>query len=265
MRNVRVLVGLIVITIGVVGMILTWNNYTETRNVAFEYIVDNDDIHSIHLQDDIASIEVLPAPGADIIISWEENVNLKANQLTIDENGNQLEIKRESKGFGIMLPTLNKRKNNVKLYVPADKLVMLTIKNALGSVLVRDIQVEDLNVQTDVQRIVIENVEANNIEATTSVGSIEIENSTGSIFARSNVGSVDVDVKEIIGNMNLRSDVGSVTLTTDEQQDNVSFSGSSELGSVRIFGERTSTLADYAEFEVHLQTDVGSIEVHARH
>ncbi len=265
MRNLRALVSLIFIVIGIIGIFLTIGDYNETRNMEFEYTVENEHIDTIFVKDRVALIEVLPTTGSDIVIAWEEDGNRKQDQVTIDEHGNQLEIKRKSSSTFLMIPTFNMKQKNMKIYIPKENVSSINIKNAVGSVLVRNVQVDELNIQTDVQKVDIINVQGNNIVATSSVGSITIEKSTGDIRASSKVGSVDIDLEEVTGDMDLSSDVGSVTLTIDERPENVSFFGSSEIGSVRIFGESGSSPVENAIYEVHLNTNVGKVEVRTRY
>lgn len=265
MRNIRVIISLAFMIVGTIGILLTIGNYKETRNVEYEYIVENDHVNSIYINDYVAAIKVLPATGSDIVISWEEDTNRKANHVTIDEYGNQLEIKRQRKSSLIFIPRFNMRQQSMTIYIPEDRLTSINIKNAVGSVLVSDVQVDELKVQADVQKIDVENVRAKIIHTTSSVGSISIENSIGEIIATSNVGSVDLGLKEITGNIEARSDVGSVKLVIDEEPKNVSFAGSSDIGSVRIFGDSDYAPLVGAEYQVNLKTDIGKVEVRARY
>ncbi len=264
MKNIRVFVSIIFIVIGIIGAIFTVKDYLLTQNVQYEYTVENDHINTIYIKDRVASIEILPTTGSNIVVEWEEDGNRRSDRVTIDESGNQLEIKRQKILALLRIPTLNMTPKNMKVYVPKDNTSSINIQNAVGSVLVQDVHVDELTVQTDVQKIDIINVRGNMIEAISSVGSIAIDRSTGDITAISNVGSVDVDLETVTGNMYLQSDVGSVKLALDTQPEDVSFLGSSSLGSVKIFGEKTSIPVIDARYEVYLETDVGKVKVHSR-
>lgn len=264
MKNIRIIVSIIFIVIGIIGAIFTVKDYLLTQNVQYEYTVENDHINTIFIKDRVASIEIVPATGSNIVVEWEEDGNRRSDRVTIDESGNQLEVKRQRTLALLRIPTLNMTPKKMKVYVPKDNTSSINIQNAVGSVVVEDVHVDELSVQTDVQKIEIINVHGNMIEALSSVGSIVIERSTGDITAISNVGSVDVDLERVTGDMHLQSDVGSVKLGLDTQPEDVSFIGSSSLGSVKIFGEKTSIPATNARYEVYLETDVGSVKVHSR-
>ncbi|HLR14533.1 MAG TPA: DUF4097 family beta strand repeat-containing protein [Bacillota bacterium] len=264
MRHLRIWISIICISCGVVGIFFTLSNYLETTNVKHEYKVEHDRIDTIFIKDHVASIEVTPSNDAHITVSWEENENRSDNHVTIDEQGNQLIIKRQKRSFFIPIPTLRVQKQHMKIHVPEHQLKALDIQNSVGSVSVQDIHVDDLKIQTDVQKVAVSGVQAQNIQASSSVGAVEVNDSAGDMSISSNVGSVSVDISEVTGNMDLLSDVGSVKLTVDEQPGNVSFHGSSNVGSVRIFGDHPSIRVPNATYEVYVKTDVGKVEVRSR-
>lgn len=264
MKNLRIWVGIFSISCGIVGIFLTASHYLETTSVTHEYVVQHDRIDTIFIKDHVAFIEVVPSNDGQITVSWEENENRRDNQVTIDEKGNQLVIKRQKKNFFISIPTVKVKKQKMKIHVPEQQLRALDIQNSVGSVYVEDIQVDDLKIQTDVQKVIVSGIQAQSIHARSSVGAVEVKDSTGDMNITSNVGSVVVDISEVTGNMNLFSDVGSVKLTVDEQPNNVFFHGDSDVGSVRIFGNNSSVPVTNAIYEVYAKTDVGKVEMRAR-
>src|SRR5699024_1728966 len=118
MKNLRIWISVICISCGLVGGILTVSNYLETIHVKHEYKVDHDRIDTIFMKDHVASIEVLPSNDDYITVSWEENENRRHNHVTIDEQGNQLIIKRQKRNLFISIPSLNVKTQQMKIHVP---------------------------------------------------------------------------------------------------------------------------------------------------
>ncbi len=265
MRNIRIQMGILFLIIGFVGMLITWNNYIETKVVEDEYIATEGAIEEVSVHNRHASIEVVPTKEKSVRVVWEEDGHRRNKDgVIVEETDNRLEINAGSKRFFPGFLHLRFKQMHMTIYVPEEQLVSIDLTNAIGSVDVRNIQIDQLSIKTDVAKITVDGVEAEQIYATSSVGSITIENSTGDITAIGNVGQVLVDVEAVEGNMDLRSDVGKVELILAKEPDNVSFVGSSEVGSVRIFNTRGTVHVPNPTYEVYMQTEVGSVTVRTR-
>lgn len=265
MRNTRKLFGVFFIIIGIVGALFTLSDYMKTKYKSYEYIVESDVIDTIIVNNSVSTIDVVSTTDSKITIAWEEDGHLRTNnRTTIEEKGNEVEIVGDERSTLFTVPTFNFKQQKMIVYVPKEHIAAIDLTNAVGSILVKDIAVQKLHAETDVQRVVVSNVQAEEIYVSSSVGSIEIQNSSGSIVAKSNVGSIVADLETVKGDIDLRSDIGSVELILEEQPDNVSFIGRSDLGSVHLFNAKEPILIDQPEFDVNLQTDIGKVEARAR-
>lgn len=265
MRNMRVQIGVFLLIVGFVGMLVTWNNYIETKVVEDEYIATEDAIEEVVVKNRHTAIEVVPTTEKHVRVVWEEDGHRrKKDNVTVEEVGNRLEIEAGSKSFFPGIPQFRFKQMHMTIYIPEDQLALVDLTNRVGSVDVRQIQVDKLSIKTDVAKVIVREVEARHIHTESSVGAIRIENSTGDITATGNVGQVLVDVETVEGNMDLRSDVGEVKLILAAEPTNVSFFGSSEIGSVRIFRSGSAVHVPDPEYEVYMQTEVGSVTVRTR-
>lgn len=259
-------IAILLIIIGLVGILFTAKGYFNREEIAGEASFSAEEIERITIVSDVANIQVLPTTEEKIKVVWEDVLigsKKKEDLIDFHEDGSELKINiGEKKGFGIRLWGFNFLQNrNIKIYLPEKEYKMLQIKNDVGKTTVSSVTVNQLIAKTNVSSIKIKDVITTELDAKSDVGTLKLENVVGELRVRSNVGNISIHLEEVNDAIEAESDVGNIKVYVTEIPTNVSFVGISDLGSVKMFGDKGNYIQENADHIVSLETDVGNIKV----
>lgn len=193
MRILAILIGIVL-----VFNILTFLFGGGSRD-ALSKSIFAEDIIKINVTTDRGDIQIAPHDGEDVRVHLEakgEEKPSKSYKLTVKEKNDVLLINAKMKtGFFSFR----------KLSLGYTILVELPSK-----------QYEQLQVQTNVANIYIDSIQANETNAITTTGSINLIDIGGVINATVGVGDVTINLQNITNNITAKSQVGNVIVKTKE-------------------------------------------------
>lgn len=259
---------ILLIIIGLIGAIFTAKGFFTQENIHGEESFPSESIDNITIESDLANVKILPSDSNDIEVKWKGSLlksNLNKNNVSIEEKSSELVITIGGRklfnfsffGFGFF----NKRE--VEIYLPEKRFQSITLYNDVGNATISSISVDHLIAETSVSNLTIKDIQANMIRAKSDVGIITVDGFGGNLFAKSNVGNININTDTIAADMELESDVGNINLSVPLIPDNVSFHTESDIGTVQVFGEKGSYYNKQAAFSVTMETSVGNIKVKA--
>lgn len=227
-----------------------------------------DTVKQVILDSDMANVEILPATpeNGNIKVKWDGSL-LRSDHISIETKGDALyvDLDRRSKIFNI--PFLSKLWNNkftVQIYLPKKEFDLLSIANDVGETKISSIDADVVQAETSVSSLTAEHIQAKQIDLRSDVGKIDVKHFSGELTAKSNVGKISIFTDSINSDMDLSSDVGQIDVSVQKKPDNVLFSATSDVGGITMFGQKGDYVQLEAEYIVTIKTSVGKISVNAR-
>lgn len=261
-------IGFLLIIIGIIGMafnakhISTDEMTTEVHHIPSEYV------NSIIVESNLADVTVLPSDSEDVKITrkgkFTNNNKYSLERLiTVDETKKVLLIKDQQRSF-FNISFLDfgiSNEQSVKIYLPKKEYNTFQIKNDAGDTTIQNLSLKELISKNDVGDLTVEHIDAASIHSESDVGNINLINNRGQLKVENDVGNIKVITEAINNDMDLQTDVGNIDLEVKHIPEDVTFSGNSSVGSVRIFGEKGSYPSRDTKYIVTMTSDVGNITV----
>lgn len=256
---------LILIVIGVIGLTFTAKDYFALESGSGEQIYQANEIEEIHIHSNVANVEMKPSETNEIKVVWEGKWREGNEQeFTVDQDDDQLHMNFHKKGlfnrinfdFGF-----NSQELTIHIYVPKKQFRLIDVKNNVGLTRITSVKADEFIVYSDVGDVKVDRVHAASVDVTSSVGLITLKDVNAKIQANNDVGETVVLANEIYDNMSLTSNVGNVKVKVPQVLENVTFTGSSEIGSINIFGSKGSYISEQQSYVVVIETEIGNIDV----
>jgi len=194
-------------------------------------------VESLYVQADVGEVIILPTNEEDVQVEFRGR---NARDFQYDLENGELEINLNQSSWRFF----NNKEARLYIYLPREAY-------------------EQIQVEVNVGRIQIESLEAEQFLLRTNVGEIQVYDVEGAIRARSDVGEINVRLREVRADIELIANVGEVDLTLEEKPMDAVISLNTNIGESRIFGER-STYERFGNgtFRLDLTSDIGEVSVH---
>lgn len=258
-------IGLILIIIGRFSL-KNYNDDRFTLSKDFTSLIESTEINNIDISSSISSVEIKTGDKPEIIAKNIDEDYFKCytqgDTLIIDYN-----IETHNRGINLDLGYLGSltrtRSSKIIIVLPKKDYDNLALKNSLGSIDVNDVTVNNMDISNNVGEIKMYNSEAKlNSDIDNNVGSIQIKNSTlENLDIDNDVGSTDIINCTLTGNTSVTTSIGAVVMKLDGDIDDYSIKSDSEMGKIRINGEKGSRISKTAIYVMELESDIGSIKV----
>jgi len=262
MNRKIIMIALVLIVIGVVGAVVTGKEYFAYEEVGGEEQISAENLEEMSILSDVANLHIKPSMDNDLHVKWSGKVGI-GNDSVVETKikDRKLIVDIKNKSFFNFI-NWNWHYYSVEIYIPRKELNKLTVSNNVGIVVADHIEVQTIDVETDVSDIKIKSVKSNSIIVSSAVGKISINNSKGEIVANNDIGTIHIVVPEITGHITAKTDVGEIKLQTQKDQNKASIFGASDLGSIKIFNHKDQKyLVEGSEYLIDLKTDIGDITV----
>lgn len=232
------IIGLVLVVIGLIlgGIASATSNRTfyevisSSNNVDTSNEFKDEKIDKIKIKFDVGSINIQESNND--YISYEYNGNSK---IDFEEKLNDKELELSNKTHFVI--GFSNTRSNLTVYLPKKNSLDLEISSDVSEVNISDIKVNNLDVQSDVGAVKLEDSTIDgNLKISSSVGSVNVTNikEPKKVDIKSDVGSIaifDLYSKKIT----LVSDVGSIKFINDDKSYKVTnFQVETSLGSKKI-------------------------------
>lgn len=262
------IIALLLITTGFIGMSVTAKKtLLEPERIIDVQVFPSDEVEAVYIESGIASLNIEPAETDEVQVVWEGKERLSGKQdITMELQGDELHINLDrSKLFGLFridfIFQFNKLREHLDIYLPEKLYKSIYVNSNLGATKITSLHAESIEVKSDVANITLDDIVAAQLNITTSIGDVTLKEVNAKMKVVSDIGDITVVATEINANMILESNIGDVTVKVPHAFENISFFGSSDLGSVNIFGSKSSHMSDNPDHTVSIETDIGDIDV----
>lgn len=264
MINIKKLsiIGLILLVVGAVGSIITFNSFNKSVSVDEEKVIQDRAIKSIEIDSDNERVEVVPSDDSQTIVQLSgrstENVD---EQLTVDVKGDTLSVQlRDKKLFNFFNFIGTDLTLTVYLPEKAYKLLKVNIDN--GTFAANQLEIKAVKARTNNGHIQLENIEAKMVDVESDNGEISLENVTGEINGKVNNGKIYLETNNPDRPIALESDNGSIKIKTDNVPTNATFNVDVDNGHINIFDKYSgNAVFGNGENVISLKTNNGKITV----
>ncbi|MBY7142702.1 DUF4097 family beta strand repeat protein [Virgibacillus sp. NKC19-3] len=263
MGNVKkiMVVALLLILVGVVGSIFTFNFHERTAVAETKQAnIDNITAIDIRLDNEKVIMKSTEEPNARVELEGSTASDNKT-ELAVKENDNTLSIetkKQKEKLFqldwgGPMTLTV---------YLPEKAYESLLVDIDNGSFQADDLTVEAIDVSTDNGEVAMANIAAGMVNVTSDNGKIKLDHVDGAINSKTDNGAISLVTEGLDRNLDFYTDNGSITIQTAEEPTNAVFDVRVDNGKINIFGDSDwDTVTGNGDNEITLATDNGDITV----
>ncbi|MGC5327448.1 DUF4097 family beta strand repeat-containing protein [Brevibacillus sp. SYSU BS000544] len=245
-------------------------------DVSEERVLNGKEIDQIQVKTEVASIKISESSDEQIHVLLDGTMDEKSKEkyrFSVESHGNQAEIKfdmSENNKFGFSFFENNPFDTELIISLPEKTFNKIDIHSDVGKIEMETIRAEELVVGTNVGNIALEEYIGKQAELKTDIGSIEINNAIGKMNIETNTGKVYLGMDKIDEDINIKSDTGKVEVVVENKPDSLALDLKSEIGKVTADTEGIS-IEEQMDSEivgrlgsggpkVKVRTDVGSIE-----
>lgn len=260
MRKKLIFLATFLLTIGIIGSVITAKTYFTEIAQQDTKKVQSDTIQFINLKSGYGSFEILEGSSDEIIIKTYRSNKSQKPKIKVD--GKTLYITAFQKYKPDLGISFRNNEYKMYMYLPKKEFKEITVNNNVGSIKVSNIQTQSLVTSSDTGSIVIKNVSASKTKAHSQIGSIKVLGKTKNLVLSSNIGSIKVETDSLQYPATISNSIGSIKILTDKKPDNYMISAHTQIGSTSIFGEDTNLYTNGSnKHTMNLETKTGSIKV----
>lgn len=209
-------------------------------------------IENINVEANIAQINIISEDRKDVSIHYHGDISPYINtSLNTKSSGNRLLITADSKnnhGFNLSSTTVNLY---LDIIIPTSYANNLNLKTDLGSIKIEGLKLDKLSAKGDLGAINIQNTNVKELKAESSLGKISIED-TSSIKNKLSTDLGAIKTKNTLGSLEAKTNLGSIELEYNEFDFDID--ADSDSGSIKIILPKTSN------FTLDAHTSMGSIK-----
>ncbi|GAB3792856.1 DUF4097 family beta strand repeat-containing protein [Virgibacillus kimchii] len=263
MRNVKkmTLLALLLIAVGVIGAIFTFN-LSDEMTLAAEREVDGENIERIDIHIDNGSVNIFPADTKQVRLNLEGIVTEgEEPSFSIETNEGTLMIQiKEKRKFFRINPFSGSPELNI--YLPDKRYESLTAEMDNGAFQAEDLSINEIQAKTDNGSVVLDRVMAVAADVRTSNGKIELNHVEGDVTGKSNNGAISLTADDLDRDINMETDNGKITVKTEKEPTNAVIDARTDNGRITVFGNTDwDTVIGNGEHEIKLRTNNGRITI----
>lgn len=256
------IIALILVGIGLVGSIVTFNLADEPLTVAEEKTIESKDITAIDIRANNETVKVISTTdqATKVELTGKATNNAK-DDLSVAVEGNTLSIQTENQrkffNFDFFTTSLT-----LTVYVPEKVYESLQVNIDNGQFQAEQLAVTNLDAKTNNGRIEISNIEANQVKVESDNGKLILEDVQGEIQGKTNNGSISLVTNNLDRPIELESDNGSIKIKSENEPTNVTFLADTGNGTISIFDKYNgNAVIGDGDNIIKLRTDNGRISV----
>lgn len=235
-------VGLLIVVIGI--LVMTNTAPFNQMDVIEEERFSSSEINAVNVIGNVGNIKVESHQGDDIVafVSGQTS-SLFGEEFRFDtgESGGVLTIRGEQKDRAFLFS-----------FLPSSSYAV--------SILIPEMTMEELNIESSVADISVLDIDAQEITLKSEVGNVEVEATPARIEVETEVGNIDMKTVTINESLKLLSEVGNINLTVEELPDQLDYSVRTSVGRTSI-----EPLEQRMQLEggpvIDLETEVGDVHV----
>lgn len=268
----------ILVVIGGVGAVIAFRNTEASETQTVEHSID-EAFNKIKIKNDIAKLDIKPT-NEDTASIELANIDPNEYELKHQVKNNQLQVEVKKKGFKLI--NFNIKGMTLTVNLPKEAYEELKVKSDDGAIGIRDLQIAQIDVQTDNGATKLEQLTADEINVNSDNGLIQLkdikadkvstESDNGAtimeqvneaeVNSESDNGKITLKTSNVDRPIQLQTDNGAIHIQTDKKPENVTFDIKLGNGKAKVFGSSDwDTKVGNGENLIKLITDNGNITV----
>jgi DUF4097 and DUF4098 domain-containing protein YvlB len=228
-----------------------------------EIIVKDQSYNNIQITSDNATVELLPSKSEEtkVVFSGKSKKRTKYN-FSADVNGDTLEIELLEKRWDFIQFGFSSLNTKLTVYVPEKEYNELKTELENGRIIVENAHFKDAFLVTNNGSIQLKDIQAENVNVESDNGQILMEEVDGKIKAETNNGRIIFLSTNLERSIELETDNGFIEIQTDKEPQNATIDANVDNGKIDIFGSSNKqSIFGNGENLIKLETDNGKITV----
>ncbi|ASK61864.1 hypothetical protein CFK37_06665 [Virgibacillus phasianinus] len=252
----------ILILVGVVGCILTFNLLEKPTAIAEEKIIDNHDISTVDIHANNEMVKIIPTKDSLVKVELTGKATKGSkDDLSVEAEGNRLSIKTNNQrkffNFDFFTTSLT-----LTIHLPQKIYESLQVDIDNGSVGANGLAINSVKAKTNNGQIEMSNMKSAAVEVESDNGKLILDNVDGRITGETNNGTILLKTKDLDRNIELESDNGGIKVGSDKEPTNVTFRVDTDNGNINILDKyNDNAVIGKGDNLIKLSTDNGSITV----
>lgn len=237
------IIAIVLIVIGVVGCIFTYNSAIKSSEIDESKSVDYENIDAIQINTIATNVEVIATKNQKEA-SFHLQGKIKGSKkpkLSVNVDGTKLIVDLEEKKgntFWFMLgPNISSDSLKLKVYVPEKLLNSVAIDTVSGDLHVENIQARTLTFSSISGDIDGEKLQSEKATIESVSGEVKIKEIIGKIKVSSTSDDIELSMKDLIYPMQVESTSGDIEVRIENEPTDVAFQVNSVSGDINIFDQ----------------------------
>lgn len=256
------IIAFVLIIIGTIGSLLTYNLLDRPDFIAEEKIIQDDNITEIDIRADNAKINLMPSEDGSVKVMLTGRARTKDN-LSVNTADDRLSIglnNEESKkifNIGVFEPDFE-----LSVYIPERQYEAIYIDLDNGGIKASQIQADYIEANSANGIIEMGGISADEVKVNSENGKLILWDIKGKITGESANGMISLKTDRLDSPVQLESDNGTIEIHTNNEPTNVTFDAETQNGRIDILGDNNGNLRiGDGENLIRLRTSNGSIVV----
>ena len=242
--------------------------FTSKMNEVFgesnkKVVIEDPSFSNIELSTNNTAVEFVSTTNSEATVEYtgEARKNSKIT-FSADVKGDTLNVQFKEKRKFFFSFGFNFNELKIIVSLPEKQFKRIQAESDNGRIIVKDIEAENIIVETKNGQIQLVNVKSKTVETNTDNGKIILENVEGEIKGNTDNGRISLSAKSLNYPIELTTDNGSIELVLESEPTNATIEAKTDNGKITIFGVE-DTFASYGKGKhlIKLRTDNGRITV----
>lgn len=273
------LLAALLLVIGVVGVLFTFNNEKREPKLLEEKTIQSNGFNQIMVATDNGDITILPTNENRAHITLYGKEASSAFTTKVEKDILHIEAKTTQKKLfsfdfypqHLELTVYLPQEMYEKIYATSDngKITMqalsgtdIQLRSINGRITVDQLQGDHLLLQTNNGLIEAEGVESNMMEVNTDNGRINLKEIAAEIIAETDNGKISLHTAHLDHSVTMHSDNGRIDITTDNKPNNIIYDLQTQNGNISVFGKKNwDTIVGNGDHVLKVSTANGNITI----
>jgi DUF4097 and DUF4098 domain-containing protein YvlB len=263
-----VMIAIVLLIVGIAGTVVLGGSVLSIGpkvEIDEQKTFDANEINRIDVKTDIGDVNIMESESnkIEVHIYGEVSKNQKDRyQIEIEQNGDTVIVtsKVKKKLFSLPFVSFNGGKRAIDIAIPKGMINQLEVDSDVGDINMEQVSVKELDISTDVGKIKADYLEVVKAAIETNVGDTDIKNATGKFDIESDTGKVKLYMETITEDINIESNVGEVVVHVGDSRDTVALDLDTSVGDIDVNGTYMMGKNENGP-TVTVKTDVGDIVI----
>ncbi|WP_226036215.1 DUF4097 family beta strand repeat-containing protein [Aquibacillus saliphilus] len=202
--------------------------------------LDGNNITDVEIEMDVGKVVLRESDNDKVMISLNGDVSKKrAESIELDvseEDGTVVASLKNREKFGFSIQNLfdfgDKGSVVLVVSVPNKEYQSVNVSTNVGMIVVEKIHAQKFMAVSDVGKIVVDELTSEQASLTSDVGEIIVQDGVGAFDVETDTGRIQLNMLEVTENIYASSNVGQVNITVKQQPENLVLDLESDIGEV---------------------------------